>query len=160
MEHAAFEARIVGTPQHLALRRERSAPIRAELKAWLDEAQGQHPPKSPLGTAIRYTLNQWDSLGRFLDDARIPLDNNPAEAALRRVALGRKNFLFVGHDRAGENLAGLYSLVATCEANGVNPLAYLTDVIIRIHEHPNSRIDELLPHNWRGPPDESASTAA
>jgi transposase len=160
VEHAAFETRIVGTPQHLALRRERSAPIRAELKAWLDEAQGQHPPKSPLGTAIRYTLNQWESLGRFLDNARIPLDNNPAEAALRRVALGRKNFLFVGNDTAGENLAGLYSLVATCEANGVNPLAYLADVIIRIHEHPNSRIDELLPHNWCGPPDESASTAA
>ncbi len=160
VEHAAFEARIVGTPQHLALRREKSAPVRAELKAWLDQAQGQHPPKSPLGTAIRYTLNHWEMLSRFIDDARIPLDNNPAEAALRRVALGRKNFLFVGNDAAGENLAGLYSLVATCEANGVNPLAYLADVIIRIHEHPNSRIDELLPHNWRGPPDESASTAA
>jgi transposase len=159
VEHAAFEARIVGTPRHLALRKERSTPVRAELKAWLDQMQGQHPPKSPLGTAIRYTLNHWEMLGRFVEDARIPLDNNPAEAALRRVALGRKNFLFVGNDRAGENLAGLYSLVATCEANGVNPLAYLADVIIRIHEHPNSRIDELLPHHWRGPPDESASAA-
>jgi transposase len=160
VEHAALEARLIGTPQHLALRKERSSPVRAELKSWLDQAQGQHPPKSPLGTAIRYTLNHWEMLGRFLDDARIPLDNNPAEAALRRVALGRKNFLFVGSDGAGENLAGLYSLVATCEANGVNPLAYLADVIIRIHEHPSSRIDELLPHLWRGPPDEAASTAA
>lgn len=87
-----------------------------------------------------------------LDDAECPLDNNPAEAALRRVALGRKNFLFVGNDDAGNNLAGLYSLVATCEANQVNPTAYLTDVLVRIHEHPNSRIDELLPHNWTGPP--------
>ncbi|HXH25037.1 MAG TPA: IS66 family transposase [Vicinamibacterales bacterium] len=152
VEHAALEAGIVGTSKHLELRKQNSAPIRAALKAWLDEAQAQHPPKSPLGVAIRYTLNQWDVLGRFIDDARVPLDNNPAEAALRRVALGRKNFLFVGTDDAGQNLAGLYSLVATCEANGVNPLAYLADVLVRVHKHPNSRIDELLPHNWRGPP--------
>jgi len=160
VEHVAFEAGIVGTPQHLALRMERSAPVRAELKAWLDQARRQHPPKSPLGVAIRYTFNQWTALGRFLDDARIPLDNNIAEEALRRTALGRKNFLFVGHDEAGENLAGLYSLVATCEANGVNPLAYLADVLVRIHEHPSSRIDELLPHNWHGPPGESPSAVA
>jgi transposase len=160
VEAAAFEARITGTPKHLELRRLKSAPLREALKAWLDKKQGQHPPKSPLGVAIRYTLNQWEALGRFLDDARIPLDNNPAESALRRVALGRKNFLFVGHDDAGDNLAGLYSLVATCEANGVNPLAYIADVLVRVHDHPNSRIDELLPPNWRGPPDERPSARA
>jgi transposase len=153
VEAAAFEARITGTPKHLELRRLKSSPLREALKAWLDMKQSEHPPKSPLGVAIRYTLNQWEALGRFLDDARIPLDNNPAESALRRVALGRKNFLFVGHDDAGENLAGLYSLVATCEANGVNPLAYIADVLVRVHDHPNSRIDELLPLNWHGPPD-------
>jgi transposase len=105
-----------------------------------------------MGAAVRYTLNQWEALGRFLDDARVPLDNNESESALRRVALGRKNFLFVGNEEAGGNLAGLYSLVATCEANDVNPVEYLADVMVRINEHPNSRIDELLPHNWRGPP--------
>jgi transposase len=160
IEAAVFEARIPGTPQHLKLRREKSAPLRDAFKTWLDKMQGEHPPKSPLGVAIRYTLNQWDVLGRFLDDARIPLDNNPAESALRRVALGRKNFLFVGNDDAGDNLAGLYSLVATCEANGVNPLAYLTDVLIRVHEHPNSRLDELLPPNWRGPPADAKTASA
>ena len=141
-----------GSEEHLKLRNAGIGPIRAAFKAWLDEKQGEVAPKSPLGVAIRYTLNQWDVLGNFLGDARLPLDNNPAEAALRRVALGRKNFLFVGNDDAGENLAGLYSLVATCEANNVNPLAWLTDVLVRVHEHPNSRIDELLPHNWTGPP--------
>jgi transposase len=154
VEASALEAGVVGTPKHLELRRQYSSPIRESFKAWLDVAQGQYPPKSPLGIAVRYTLNAWEQLGTFLNDAKVPLDNNPAEAALRRVALGRKNFLFVGHDDAGGNLAGLYSLVATCEANGVNPLAYLEDVLIRVHEHPNSRIDELLPHRWQAAPDD------
>lgn len=89
VEAFALEAGLSGTLKHLELRKEKSTPIRVELKAWLDANEGQHPPKSPLGVAIRYTLNQWDTLGRFLEDARIPLDNNPAEAALRRIALGR-----------------------------------------------------------------------
>jgi transposase len=147
----ALEAGFAGTDKHLELRRAKSAPIRDELKAWLDGAAPQHPPKSLMGTAVRYTLNQWEALGRFLEDARIPLDNNPAESALRRIALGRKNFLFVGHDGAGENLAGLHSLVATCEANAVNPVTYLADVLMRVNSHPASAIDELLPHRWRGP---------
>jgi len=152
IESDVCEAGIGGTAAHLELRRTKSRAVREAFKAWLDVQQKQHPPKSPMGDALRYTLNRWDELGLFLDDVRVPLDNNPAEAALRRVALGRKNFLFVGNDDAGENLAGLYSLVATCEANGVNPLDYLEDVLIRVHTHPNSRIDELLPHKWTGPP--------
>jgi len=75
--------------------------------------------------------------------------NNRAEGALRKAALGRKNILFVGHEAAGENLAGLYALVATCEANGVNPEEYLADVLLRVQTHPNSRIGELLPHEWK-----------
>lgn len=105
-----------------------------------------HPPKSPLGAAIRYALNQWKVLGVCLADAAVPLDNNADEGALRRVALGRKNFLFVGHEAAGRNLAALYGLVATCEANGVNPVKYLADVLGRLGEHPNSRLHELLLH--------------
>ncbi len=77
------------------------------------------------------------------------MDNNRSEAALRKAALGRKNFLFVGHEAAGANLAGLYALVATCEANQVNPEAYLADVLLRVQTHPNARIGELLPHEWR-----------
>jgi transposase len=74
--------------------------------------------------------------------------NNRSEAALRVVALGRKNFLFVGNEDAGDNIAGLYSLVATCEANDVNPIEYLQDVLLRISTHPADRIDELLPDRW------------
>ena len=84
-----------------------------------------------------------------MEDASLPLDNNAAERALRAMALGRKNYLFVGNDEAGRNLAGLSSLVATCEANGVNPEAYLADVLMRLGSHPASRLDELLPHRWQ-----------
>ncbi|MHA7630824.1 IS66 family transposase [Corallococcus sp. M7] len=94
-------------------------------------------PKGPPGQAISYALKQWEALSRFLSDERLPLDNR-SEAALRKAALGRKNFLFVGHEAAGENLEGLYALVATCEANGINPEEYLADVLLRVQTHPNS----------------------
>jgi transposase len=148
VEHEAEERGCVGTDSHFELRQQKSAPARRRLKAWLDDNAGRQLPKSPIGIAIRYGLKLWIELGRFLDDVRIPLDNNASERALRRVALGRKNFLFVGDAASGENIAGLYSLSATCEARGINPLEYLTDVISRIGEHPSSRLDELLPANW------------
>ncbi|MBL8911225.1 MAG: IS66 family transposase [Archangium sp.] len=148
VEREAQVAGLLGTPAHLELRKTKSAPVREKLKVWLVNTQKLHPPKSPLGEAIRYTMNRWAELGHFLEDAKIPLDNNPSESALRRVALGRKNFLFVGNDAAGEKLAGLYSLVATCEANDVNPLAYVEDVLTRIGDHPSAKIDDLLPHRW------------
>lgn len=148
VEHEAKERGIVRTEAHQKLRKERCPSIRTLFKQWLDEQQDKHPPKSPMAVAIRYTLNNWEVLGRFVEDVRLPLDNNAAESALRRVALGRKNFLFTGNDEAGRNIAGLYSLVATCEANGVNPVAYLTDVLMRLSTHPMSRLDELLPPNW------------
>jgi transposase len=132
----------------LELRRLRAGPIRDQLHAWLLEQKPRHPPKSPIAAAIRYALNQWPELGRFLDDARVPLDNNASERSLRRVALGRKNYLFVGDVDAGTSIAGLYTLVATCEARGINPSAYLADVIPRVQDHPKCRLDELLPGPW------------
>ena len=89
-----------------------------------------------MGEAIGYALGQWDALTLFLTDPHLPIDNNASERALRVAALGRKNFLFVGTDEAGENLAGLYSLIATCEANGVNPVDYLADVLLRVQTPP------------------------
>jgi transposase len=151
VERAALDADLLGTPEHLAMRQSRSRAIIDEFKAWLDDEQGRHPPKSPIGGAIGYALGQWKALTLFLTDPHLPIDNNASERALRVAALGRKNFLFVGTDEAGENLAGLYSLIATCEANGVNPVDYLADVLLRVQTHPASRIDELLPHNWAPP---------
>ncbi|MCP3105290.1 IS66 family transposase [Myxococcus sp. K15C18031901] len=158
VEAQARDAGVVGTAEHRVLRQESSAPILARISTWLAVQTPRHPPKSPLGQALSYATKQWAALTRFAEDPRLPLDNNRSEAALRKAALGRKNFLFVGHESAGENLAGLYALVATCEANGVNPEEYLADVLLRVQTHPNSRIAELLPHEWRrrqttGPPE-------
>jgi transposase len=148
VEAQARDAGLVRTDAHRELRMQHSAPVLVALRAWMEKQTPLHPPKGPLGQALSYALKQWDALTRFSSDARLPLDNNRSEAALRKAALGRKNFLFVGHEAAGENLAGLYALVATCEANGVNPETYLADVLLRVQTHPHSRIGELLPHEW------------
>ncbi|RKH93068.1 IS66 family transposase [Corallococcus sp. AB038B] len=149
VEALARDAAVVRTDAHRELRQQQSLPVLTALRAWMDSQAPRHLPKGPMGQALSYALKQWDALTRFVSDARLPLDNNRSEAALRKAALGRKNFLFVGHEAAGENLAGLYALVATCEANQVNPEEYLADVLLRVQTHPHSRIGELLPHEWR-----------
>lgn len=152
VERDAKEAGILGTDAHLALRRERSRPLFARLLSWGRRHRGNFEPRSGMGKAIGYLLRHFRALGCFLRFATIPPDNNIAEASLRRVALGRSNYLFFGNEEAGQNFAVLYTLVASCEKNGVNAIAYLTDVLTRVHSHPASRIDELLPHRWK-PPD-------
>jgi transposase len=140
---------VVGTDEHFRRRATESAAVLTQLWRWMDEELPKHLPKGPLGEAIRYAQGQRTALCRFVEDARLELDNNASERALRGVALGRKNYLFVGNDEAGENLAGLMSLLATCEANGVNPEQYLADVLIRVNDHPAAALDDLLPHRWR-----------
>ena len=149
VEHEARERGIAGSAEHLALRQARTRPLLAQLFRWLRQQRGRHLPKGPMGKAIGYALRNHRALTRFTCDPRLPPDNNRSEAALRVIALGRKNFLFVGNEDAGVNIAGLYSLVATCVAHGKNPLEYLTDVLVRISSHPQSRIDELLPDRWQ-----------
>jgi transposase len=151
IERDALDRDVLGSPEHLAIRQTKSRHVMNRFKAWLDAERDRHLPKGPMGVAIRYALDQWNELSLFLTDARLPLDNNVSERALRIAALGRKNFLFVGNDTAGENLAGLYSLIATCETNGINPVEYLADILLRVQTHPASRIDDLLPHNWSPP---------
>jgi transposase len=122
--------------------------ITARLPAWLLAEERRHPPKSPMAQAVHDALAQWEALTVFLGDARVPLEDNANDRALRAAALGRRSSLFVGPDAAGENLAGLYSLVATCESSGFNPLDCLTDVLIRVQTHSASRMEELLPPSW------------
>jgi transposase len=152
VEREAKDAGIVGTDAHLALRRERSRPLFARLLRWARRHRGSFEPRSGMGKAIGYLLRHYRALGCFLRYATIPPDNNVAEASLRRVALGRSNYLFFGNEKAGKNFAVLYTLVASCEKNGLNAIAYLTDVLSRVQSHPASRIEELLPHRWK-PPD-------
>ena len=105
-------------------------------------------PKSPIGAAIQYALNHWVALERPLDQGFLELDNGACERAFKPLALGRNNWLFVGSDRGGETAAVLMSLCTTCKTLGIDPQAYLRDVLDRISTHPARRIEELLPDRW------------
>ncbi len=108
---------------------------------------GRVSAKSELARAIGCSLTRWRALTRYRDDGRIEIDNNAAERALRGVALGRNNYLFMGSDAGGQSAASIYSLVETAKLNGLDPQAYLREVLTRIADHPINRIDELLPWN-------------
>jgi len=132
-----------------ALRQKESQPILEVIEKRLVLWGPQVLPKSPIGQAIAYAQGQWQALNRYLDDGILDIDNNLAERTLRMVAIGRKNWLFVGHDNGGHRAAIIYSLVASCKLCGIDPFAYLRDVLERISTHPASRIAELLPRNWK-----------
>jgi transposase len=149
VEHEAKEKRIVGTKRHLALRQRKAKPTMSKLHAWLIDQRGHHPPRSVMGQALGYALNNWEAMICFLDNPKVPVDNNASERALRAIALGRKNYLFVGNEEAGKRVATLYSLVASCILNGVNPQAYLADVLLRVQSHPHADIDAILPNAWQ-----------
>jgi hypothetical protein len=131
------------------LREERSRPITAQIEAWLAGREKDTLPQSPLGLAAQYTRNQWTALQQYIYDGRLEIDNNRAENVLRRAALGRKNWLFVGSDAGGERAAILYTTLSTCARHKVNPWLWMKDVLLRISTHPASRSEELLPLNWK-----------
>lgn len=127
-------------------RQERSRPIIDALQPWLRGKLALISQKSKLAEAIRYTLSRWAGLGRFLDDGRVEIDSNVVERSIRPIALNRKNALFAGSDGGGEHWATIASLIETAKLNGVDPYAYLADVITRIVAgHPQSQLDDLLP---------------
>lgn len=145
----AIEARIRGKPpdERWRVRQTEAQPKLDAFHAWLQSALAQLSAKSDLTVAILYALNRWAALTRYCTDGAIDIDNSAAERALRGVALGRKNFLFMGADSGGERAAALYSLVETAKLNGIDPLAYLRQVLACIADHPINRITELLPWN-------------
>ena len=129
------------------VRNQQARPLLESLKQWLEATLGKLSRKSDTALAVRYALGRWEALLRYLDDGGIEIDNNAAERALRVVALGRKNYLFAGSDAGGERAAAIYSLIGTAKLNGIDPEAYLREVLARIADHPINRIDELLPWN-------------
>jgi transposase len=132
-----------------AVRQAESKPLVTELKSWLQDQLARASTKSVIAGAIRYGLNHWDGLERFLEDGRIEIDTNTVERSMRPIALNRKNALFAGHDTGAENWACLASLIETCKLNRVDPQAYLTDVLTKlVNLWPAARIEELMPWAW------------
>lgn len=148
IEQLAIERQVVGTAEHLALRQERSAPVVARIVENVQEHVGRFDARSSIAKAMRYLLNQREPLSWFLSDPRVPIHNNLSERALRVVALLRKNALFVGNDEGGQHLAMLLTMAATCQLHGVDPEAWLEDVLIRVGER-GSTVEELLPWIWK-----------
>jgi transposase len=134
--------------ERLAARQSRVAPLVAELEAWMRAERIKLSRHSEVAKAMDYILKRWKAFTRFLADGRICLTNNAAERELRGIALGRKSWLFAGSDRGGERAAVMYTLIQTARMNGIDPQAWLADVLARINDHAIHRLDELLPWNW------------
>lgn len=154
-----IERVIAGKPANIRRKvRQRMARPKIEaLATWFDAQLKLIPGKSDLARAIRYARSRWDALTRYLDDGRLEISNNAAENQIRPVALGRKNWLFSGSDSGGERAAAFYTLIRTARLNGIDPEAWLKDVIARIGAHPINRLAELLPWNWSPPATQSVA---
>ena len=142
-------AKGLSAAERLALRQRLSAPVIRKLHAYLLQIREEVLPKSPAARAVRYALNQWDALTRFLEDGDLEIDNGATERANRDVAIGRGNWTFFGSDEGGQTAAVLMSFVAMCKRNRIEPFAWFRDVLSRIATHPVNRLAELLPHNWK-----------
>ena len=141
----------------LSLRQAKSVPLLETIKEWLDKEQKLVLPRSPMAQAITYTLNQWEALNVYTTQGYLNIDNNAAERALKRVAIGRKNWLFAGHDEAAKSAAILITLIASAERHGVDPQAYLTGVLARIAATSISQLERFLPERWLTEESKSAS---
>jgi transposase len=143
------DAKTLSAEQRLQMRQERSKPLWDEMHVWLQLERTRVPDGSAIAKAIDYSLNHWVGLGRFLRDGDVPIDNNHVENRIRPWALGRRNWLFIGSQLAGERAAVVMSLLQSAKLNGHEPWAYLKDVLTRLPMQLNSRIEELLPHKWQ-----------
>jgi len=135
--------------QIVVVRKNRSLPVIAKLKKYLLECRQAVLPKSPLGKAIEYAFGQWEWLETYIHNGLVDIDNNSCERSMRKVAIGRKNYMFAGSETGGRTAAVFYSLLETCSRLGINAQEYLADIMVRVNTHPQSRIEELTPHGWK-----------
>jgi transposase len=157
-----IEARYRGRPPEeiAAARQMYSAPLMADFRNWLELQAAMALPKSAWAKALGYALRHWQGLTAYLEDGCLKIDNNAAENALRPIALGRKNYLFVGSDEGGYRAAILYSIIVSCKRHGIEPFDYLKDVLGKIGNWPARRLGELLPHVWKAERQEGGPLAA
>ena len=147
----ALEGEIRGQPpdRRVSARHEQARSLLDQLRAFLDGSLTRISGKSALAQANRYALSRWAALSRYVDDGRLEMSNNAAERSIRPLALGRKNYLFCGSDAGGDRAACVYTIIETAKMNGINPQAYLADILARIADYPSQRIDDLLPWKWK-----------
>ena len=143
----------------LQMRRDFAVPLLDQFHTWLVEQRAQVLPKSPLAEAIGYALNNWTALIRYTEAGFLEIDNNVAEREMKRIAIGRKNWLFLGSDQGGRTAAVLFSFTSTCHRLGIEPWAYLQDVLTRLPSLPAERRAELLPDCWQAARPKAAPTA-
>jgi len=156
-----IEEEIRGKPIDVrrSARQARAKPLLESLRSWMETSLRSLSKKSETAGAIRYALSRWSALTRYTDDGLLEIDNNPAERALRAVALGRKNYLFAGSNAGGDRAAALYSLIGSAKLNGLDPELYLRSVLAQIATHPINRIADLLPWNFTKHPTDTSKAA-
>jgi transposase len=144
----------------LRLRQELAVPILEQFHTWLLQQRAEVVPKSPMGEAFGYALNNWTALCRYTEAGFLAIDNNAAEREMKRIAIGRKNYLFVGSEKGGHTAAVLYSFTSTCQRLNVEPWAYLQDVLKRLPNTPPEQVAQLLPDRWQAARQQPSPPAA
>jgi transposase len=133
----------------LTLRQNKAVPILEALGKWMQQTYTAVLPQSAIGKALAYSITRWEKLMIYTSDGKLNIDNNPVENAIRPVAVGRKNYLFVGSHEAAQRSAMLYSLLGTCKMHDINPFEWMKAVLEKTPDHPINKIYELLPHRWK-----------
>jgi hypothetical protein len=143
------QAKDFNDEQRLQMRQELSLPILEQFHQWLLAQRAEVLPKSPMGEAIAYALNNWEALRRYTEAGFLAIDNNVAEREMKRISVGRKNWLTVGSPRGGQTAAVLFSITSTCQRLDIEPWAYLQDVLTRLPAMPVGQFGDLLPDRWQ-----------
>jgi transposase len=139
------QAKNLSIEQRQLVRQDKAKPLLEDLHTWLQDTLAKTAPGGASAKALSYALKRWPALIRYADTGHLPIDNNACENTIRPIAIGRKNYLFVGTERAGKRAAAIQSLLGTAKLNGLDPAAWLKDTLEKLPTWPNSKIDELLP---------------